>query len=383
MGSLRWLWPVALVALLILVPWASHLARPERALSVVVLDKTVPHADFIEHRSLFWLLDHLKIVRPGGGRYDVTRDYMGAYPGARPGDPPARTEDLTEQAALAAELLYLADTYGVYSEDLTSGSEMKAALDRSRKLYGGLTRAEARAVLRAVEAGKTVVAEFNTLGSPTDAAARKALEGALGVRWTRWIGRFFTRLEDPGDVPAWIRRDYEREWSKPWTFGGPGFVLLQDDVHCEVLRVGVEAERIALTLERRIPVDRLLEDARDGTSYPYWFDVVTVDPGTEVLAFFAWHLTEIGRGRLAERGLPERFAAVTRRRSPAGGAAYYFAGDFADNPLEHGSVPFAGYVTARSWLESVKLQPSEGAFYWRFYAPMMTRMVGDLARRID
>ena len=72
------------------------------------------------------------------------------------------------------------------------------------------------------------------------------LEGALGVRWTRWIGRYFPRLEDKDEVPQWMRNDYEREWKRPWEFHGPGYVLVQDDVHCEVLRVEFEAERIGL-----------------------------------------------------------------------------------------------------------------------------------------
>lgn len=383
MERLRWLWPLALAAAFVLVPWGLHSLGPERRLAVVVLDKTVPFATYVEHRSLFWLLDHLKIVGPGGSRYDPSRDYLGAFPGPRPGDRPSRTADLTEDAVRAVDLLYLADTYGVYEGDLESGPAMKAALERSPKIYGGLSLAEAEAAARALDRGATVVAEFNTLGSPTEAPARSVLEAALGVRWTRWIGRYFPRLEDPDEVPQWLRRDWEREWSARWEFAGPGYVLLQDDAHCEVLLVGRHVEEVGLTLERERPVDALLREAADKTSYPYWFDLVEARPGTEVLASFWWHLTEAGRQRLERRGLPERFPAVTRKRSAAGGVAYYFGGDFADNPLERAPVPLAGYLWARRALEQLKIAPSEGAFYWRFYAPMMVRMLGELASRGD
>ena len=144
----------------------------------------------------------------------------------------------------------------VYAVDLASGEAQKAALERSATIYGGLTPEEARAAAAAPLAGKTLVAEFNTLGSPTGTAARETLERALGVRWTRWIGRYFPRLEDRGEVPGWMRRDYEREWRRTWEFEGPGYVLVQDDLRCEVLRVGFEAERIGITIERRYRLAR-------------------------------------------------------------------------------------------------------------------------------
>ena len=74
--------------------------------------------------------------------------------------------------------------------------------------------------------------------------------------------------------------------------------------------------------------------------------------------------------RLRERGLPLRFPAVLRR-----GTAHYFAGDFADNPLETTPVPFAGFLTGKRWVEGAKLTPSEEAFYWRFFVPLMTRLL--------
>ena len=85
-----------------------------------------------------------------------------------------------------------------------------------------------------------------------------------------------------------------------------------------------------------------------------------------------------GSERLRARGLPARFPAVTRRSSPGAGPAYYFAGDFADNPMHEVAVPFAGYLTARRWFEAMKLAPSEDSFYWCFYAPMMSRIIEGL-----
>jgi hypothetical protein len=200
------------------------------------------------------------------------------------------------------------------------------------------------------------------------------------VRWTRWIGRYFSRLEDVGEVPQWVRNDYEREWGQPWRFEGPGYVLMQDDAHCEVLRVGFEVDAIGLTIEREPPVDAHLEGAADRVPYPYWFDVVET-PDAKRLASFAWHLKPAGRDRLKARGLPERFAAVTRRAPASGGVAWYFAGDFADNPMDPRPVPFLGYLGFRHLVEGLKVAPSETAFYWRFYVPMMESILADTALR--
>ena len=379
MRTLRWLWPIPAIALAVLIPWACYTARAREKLDLVVLDKTVPFRTWIEHRSLFWLLDHEGIVSSRAEPYDLRSDYLGAYPPERAGDPPERTRDLAAADVAGARLVYLADTYGVHVLDLATGEAQEAALERSATIYGGLTVAEARAAAEAPRLGKTLVAEFNTLGSPTGAEARTILEDALGVRWTRWIGRYFTRLEDRDEVPEWMRRDYEREWRLPWEFAGPGYVLVQDDEHCEVLRVGFEAEAIGLTIERERPIDPRLDGAADGVPYPYWFDVVEAGEDAHRLASFQWKLTDAGRARLRARRLPERFPAVTRKTGAGSGAAWYFAGDFADNPMDARPIPFAGYAAVRRTAERLRIAPSETAFYWTFYAPMMQRIVRPLA----
>ncbi len=381
MRWLRWTWPILLLVILAVLPIGLYMLRPERALAVTVLDKTVPFEDPVEHGSIFWLLGYLKIVRPDGRPYDARRDYLGAFPGPRPGDPPRRTVDLSREAAVGSDLLYLADTYGVYEGDLASGPAQRPALERSPRIYGGLTTAEAEAAVSAVASGTRLVAEFNTLASPTGDDARALLESALGVHWTRWIGRYFPWLQDRSEVPEWLRRDYERESGKRWEFRGPGYVLLQDDEHCEVLRAGAEVEPIGLTIERAAPPDPLLSDAVDGTPYAYWFDVVTPEKGTEVLATFRWHATASGLARLRARGLAGTFPAMTRRAASGRGEAFYLAGDFAERRRADRRVPLAGYLAVRRWLELPTLAPSGEAFYWRFYVPMMSRLLESTPHR--
>jgi hypothetical protein len=379
-STLRWTWPVLLVAIVLLLPWACHVTRPKRDLAVVVVDKTVPFRNWREHRSLYWLLEHLRIERPEGSEYDPAIDYLGAVPGPEPGDPPIRTRDLTAAEASVADVLYFADTYGVYEGDLVSGSEMKTALDRTPKIYGGLELAEAEAAAGVPARGGTLIAEFNTFASPTGSAAVDVMEATLGVRWTHWVGRYFPRLEETDEVPPWLRENWEREWDADWEFEGPGYVLLYEDAHVEVLRVGEESGIRGLRIETGRPADPVVADATE-VAYSFWFDIVEPRAGTDVLASYRWHLEDSGRERLRARGLPETFPAVCRRLAPGGGVAYYFAGDFIDNPIPSTRMPFAGYTTFKRWFEALRVAPSESEFYWRFYVPLMTRLLEDAVDR--
>ncbi len=376
MSKIRWLWFPLIVGLLLLLPWILFHLRPKRPLSVVVLDKTVPFDTYVEHAGLFWLMDQLKIVQPSGERYDRAVDYLGATPGPEPGDPPAETRDLTDDAARNADLLYVIDTYGVYEEDLASGEAKQAALERSRKLYGGLTIEEARAIQAAQQRGTTIVAEFNSMASPTGPEAAALLEQVVGVRWTRWIGRYFPLLEDRDEVPQWLRDLCQRELNQPWTFAGPGYALVQDDTRCEVLLAGSDSPSIGLTIEPE-PAARgeVLRKAVPGTPYTFWFDLVIPGEQTEVLASYRWSLNGPGNDKLRRLGLPQRFPAVTRYRAAGGAPAYYFAGDFGDSTVGGGRVPLAGFVTFRHWIEKTRRIPSHQAFYYRFYVPLMTEIL--------
>ncbi len=118
MKSLRWAWPILAATLAVFMPWACYQVRPARRLELCVLDKTVPFRNWYEHRSLYWLVNHLNVVKADGTSYDLEHDYLGAYPPRVPGDPPERTRDLSEEDVAGARLIYLADTYGVYRDDL-------------------------------------------------------------------------------------------------------------------------------------------------------------------------------------------------------------------------------------------------------------------------
>jgi hypothetical protein len=153
--------------------------------------------------------------------------------------------------------------------------------------------------------------------------------------------------------------------------------VTRDDVECEVLQTGAEVELAGLTIERGQPVDGLVRGMHDGVPYSYWFDVVEAAPGARTLAWYAWRPTAGGRARLAARGLPERFPAIVR--APAG-RAWYWAGDFADNPMPEHARPFAGWLAWKKATESLRLAPAVDSFYWRVYAPLVDALLDEAER---
>nr|NIM61574.1 hypothetical protein [Acidobacteriota bacterium]NIQ86906.1 hypothetical protein [Acidobacteriota bacterium] len=102
---------------------------------------------------------------------------------------------------------------------------------------------------------------------------------------------------------------------------------------------------------------------------------VIPDPRTEVLASYRWDLSRQGSDKLRRLGLPARFPAITRNRSDDGTPAYYFAGDFGDSTVGGARVPLAGFVSFRRFIEKARRIPSHQAFYYRFYVPLMTRIL--------
>lgn len=359
---------IGLIAVLTLgalavAPWALWRAAPDRPLDIVVVDKTVAKPDYRKHAGLFWLLRHEKIVQRGTGQpFRDDRDYAG-YQHSADGQPhivpiPSRKSDLT----------YIADTYGVYEDDL-QGRPLGL---RSRLIYGGMSLDEVRTVTRGLRPGATLVGEFNCIASPTVGEAREELSDALGVRWTGWIGRHFQFLDLTVDLPLWIPRAWKRQTGRIWQFHGAGYVFVNEQGVLVVLVEGIDTPAPAL----RITFDRDHAD-RYGTvrrqTYDYWFEVMEPRPGAEVVANFELDLTDSGRAKM--RGVPvdRPFPAIVRTVRP-GHVAYYFAGDFADQPKVPSAYRYKWLPKIRAWL-GAEHRDDQQAFYWRVYVPVMQHVI--------
>jgi hypothetical protein len=348
------------------VAFGPHLAwwfMPSRTLSVTIVDKTVPFRNYREHAAIPWILHAMKVRSPAGRFLDPAQDYRGFDPVTKTG------HDLTDDDLASADTLVVTDTYGVYQGDYEHGGE-RAALERSAKIYGGLSYTEVAAIEAFAARGGLVLAEFNTFASPTEPAARSRLEVLFGVRWTRWVARYWSDLQDANEVPRWVGATYERVYRAPFDLTGPGLVFVHEDGDIVVLRDTIDLDRDVLTQDRT-PTGAEFGFPERGR-FRYWVDLVD-SAGADVLYEHVVHATAAGQAKLAAHGLPLRFPAVTRRA-----VAYYFAGDFADSGLDLGS-PERAYLIGYRRARAVGCGGGDESYFWSFYAPIMARLLASRA----
>jgi hypothetical protein len=353
---------LALAAVTPLVAWRLQTAK---TLDVVIVDKTAPFRDYRAHAAIPWLLHAMKIRDRGGRFLDPERDYVGFDPVSKKG------HDLTDDDLASADVLVVTDTYGVYAGDYERPGE-QAALDRSPKIYGGLTDDEARVIEAFASRGGMVLGEFNAFASPTGDEARKRLEALFGVRWTKWVARYWPNLRDPNEVPRWVSGIYERVNGHPLDMRGGGFVFVREDSDIVVLR-DEEDLRSGIVAQERTPGGAVFDFPERG-AFANWMDIVDAT-GSEVLYEHVVATTPAGERKLASHGLSRRFPAVTRRWE-----AWYFAGDFVDSTMDLGSPERAWLLAYRRAAVGCERAAADEAFFWGWYAPIMSRLLASRAR---
>ncbi|WP_394237035.1 hypothetical protein [Niallia oryzisoli] len=346
--------------------WVWQL-KPAEELNVFILDKTVPDQSYREHKGLIWLLNHLKLKKDDGEAYDAKEDYGGFIPNKKP--PVFDVREMPEDLS-SYDVLYVADTYGVYEDEY---NEENREGRRSKLLYGGLTAKEANRMSDSlVKNNQTLIAEFNTFGSPTEPPVREELYDLLHVKWTGWMGRYFSDLNSE-EVPVWLKQSYEKQSGEAYRFKGKGLVLVSDE------------EQVIFLTEKDLsdePVVFSLTDSgakeyemKQPIAYSYWFDIIERfdEKEVQVQANFELSLAKSGKDKLRDANIPSRFPAVVHHQAKSYDS-YYFAGDFADM----GQVPDLYQVSGLTWwqrLFSSEKQGKADSFYWEAYTPMMTKIL--------
>jgi hypothetical protein len=357
---------VIIILLAVSTPFAVWQFSDSRELDVAVLDNTVPDTSYREHKGLFWVLNNQKYVESDGSRYGSPEDYYGFVPLE---DYQYEIQELPDP--IDADLVYIADSYGVYEREFY-GENPEGA--RSELIYGGMASGELDKIEQAVGASTPLVAEFNTFGSPTTTSVKERLYDLLGVRWTGWIGRYFFDLTEGVEVPQWAVENHERQYGREWTFKGPG-VLFADETDrivvlvegtdiaggvCEIMFTDAGTERFGIS---------------DTVRYNYWFDIIELDDASS-LARFSLALTDLGITKLSAFDIPAEFPAVTRHEIHDT-FTYYFAGDFVDIDTIPGFFRIYGYDTIKEWTSrDTGIEENEG-FFWKVYVPMMKTILAE------
>ncbi len=359
---------VAGLALLFSSPWLVWQMQPERELGLVIVDKTVPVPTYREHSSLIWALNHLKVKAPSQhDKWQLETDYIGYYPDKN-GGTRGETRQLTSKDLTGQDILFVTDTYGVYKQDVAESRRDKAA-DYSPRIYGGLDTKEVNAIESFVQAGGTLIGEFNTFATPTPKDVRKRMENLFRLRWKGWAGRYFEDLGHPTEVPAWAHRKWKAQSGKDWDFTGPGWIVdHEESMKLVVLRLDKEVGSKGLRIMKKQD-HPLTKNVDTDIPFYFWFDVLEPMPGAQVLAEYQMDLTPEGKEIWQKAGLPMTFPALSVVEYPS--LRVYMAGDASDTDLVLGPTGIAGRGAFERFGKFKHYQSDQGAFFWELYLPLL------------
>ena len=355
-----------LISIILLAsPFIIWQVKPSKSLKVLILDKTVPDTTYREHKGFMWILNNLKIKsKDTNAAFVNNNDYYGFYP--LPNET-YTTKELPENPG-KPNLIYMTDTYGVYKEDFYKNI---VPGNRSDLMYGGTTRKEVESIKSAL-IKNTIIGEFNTIASPTDSYARTGLETIFGLKWSGWIGRYFSDLSKENiEIPPWMKENYALQYGELWNLKGQGIVLVNSNDTIIVLRKDVELGKGLNKIEFNESAQKEFQ-VKNNLNYYYWFEIAQADQTTEVIANYKLDLTKEGRKLADKFGLPVEFPAIVRTKGDY--TSYYFAGDFADS----NSTPKVYGVSGLYFLNKITTleeDTNRTYFYWNVYYPLIQNIV--------
>ncbi|HSP22287.1 MAG TPA: hypothetical protein VLQ20_08155 [Planococcus sp. (in: firmicutes)] len=346
----KWTFLFLLLALFFgpFVIWQLGETKEEK---IVILDKTVPTEDKREHRALSWVLKHLKYTSFKG-----EDDYFGFFP-----ENEEKVKSLPTDLK-GTDIIYLADTYGVYDDD-------------EKLIYGGLAMDEWAGIKKQVlDEPTTLVMEFNTFASPTKNDVKEDVASFLHLQTSGWTGRAFMDLDrENEELTESLIQLYEAN-GETWAFQGKGFVLVNEEKG-KVLVLSEEngdlnnPEMLLEFTERGAALTGL----KKSTAYTYWFDITIPEEKNDILANYRWDLSASGKEMLAAESVPLSFPAVLARTVESSNLVY-FAGDFADTAKVSSVYRYTGFAKMRAWLTPSALYPEE-AFFWKTYVPLLKNIL--------
>lgn len=371
-------WPLVLIVIGIpLLSFGIWTVLPSKNLEVLVIDKTVPFTNYREHAGIFWALNHDKFIHNSGKKYELDQDYLGFFPSDN--EPPGTKRDLSGQSpeqirqeVRKQDVIFFADTYGVYENDFKKEKDYRSG----KKIYGGLNQSDIELIKAAKEEGKVLIAEFNSMASPTTEFLRSEFENQLGIKWTGWIGRHFDEMDTLVDteMPKWLIQQYKQNGGQ-WNFKGPGLVFVKDTGEIEIFTMGRD-------FESETPLIRTQKVNKHGYAlpqvvpYPDWFDVVMIERDYQVISYYDIEPTNEGLQRLRSMGLPRFFPAAIYREVN-GGKQFYFSGDFSDMDNNLGSPFYAGLPYLWRGFYVVADHTNRQSFYWNYYQPLIAQIFED------
>ena len=368
---------VTIIILTPLISWLLWYKTPETKLRILILDKTVPMPERQEHRSLNWVLTNRMYTKTNKKIYSINDDYFGFFPMKPYKEEEYEIhdfEDLNEtelkEICDTLDMIYFTDTYGVYYNEWYLDS---LQTEHSARIYGGTTANEMILLEEMKKQEKLIITEFNTIASPTSRSIRRRFEKDFNIEWSSWTARHFRNLDTTQnkEIPRWVIRLYMEQHDNKWPFKKSGILFVHENTTLEILEEGIH-------LEENVPFIETNEyfcekyGLIDKVHYPFWFDITFTNDSNEVISNYHLYPTELGDSILKAHHIPTVFPAAIQHLSDY--RFYYFAGDFADNPLPVGSSFFRG-VQLIDFLFYEANDEARSKFFWKYYLPLMTTIL--------
>ena len=380
----RWLLGL-LILIIVSAPVLSILVwyfSPKYPINIMVVDKTVLTPDGNEHRSFNWVLKHHKYVKPDKSFYEL-EDYRGFFPLDSEkfyiDDLDMYSDEQLDSLSDTLDMVYFTDTYGIYFNEWYKHAELT---EHSEIIYGRTSDNDFELMQKMHEKQKLILTEFNTIASPTSIKVRKKMEKEFGVKWSGWVGRYFFSLDtlkNP-ELPRWVVHLFKRQHKGEWPFKESGIVFVHDDETICVLEKDID-------LEHEVPIintDKYYQDfygIAEHIRYPFWFDISYLEYDDLVVSTYKIHSNERGDSILAHYNIPKEFPAVLGDHII--NRFYYFAGDFADNPIAFSAVYSRGIEHLDFFLYENSDLSDRKKFFWRYYRPMMVKIMSDYYANIN
>lgn len=378
---------IGLIVALLLMPlwfWLAWAWGGEKELKVLILDKTVLNKQTQEHASLNWLLNQRKYTTDSSALYKQDKDYFGFFPDEKGGytinDFAEYSDTLIDSLSYYYDMAYYADLYGVYRSEwyatypeVAPDSSNYEASERSRLIYGGMKKQEFKLLKRMKERQKLIITEFNIIASPTSYSVRRMFEEEFNVYWSGWVGRYFNSLDTSinKELPPWLTENYmvQNDGNWPFTNSGIAFVSWNDTIVILENQTHLETE---LPIIKTNGENALLYNVPKEMKYPFWFDVCYYKDPNIAVSNYTIETNSTGDSILNRYRIPAQFPAVITAQK--GYPFYYFAGDFADNPISVGSAQYKNI----HWFSSLTYSSSveeRNSFFWDYYRPLMNKIL--------
>lgn len=409
--------------------------RAPLPLKLSLVDYTVPYDNYAEHSASIWAFNHLKLIPPppqtnalsekdngisklrsslklkpleedNAPKRKITWESGTSYTGPEPFKPyiqkrlhhtyPLNT--ISDSKALPYDLIYIADTYGVYREDfvaqidqgdgkveeissstdpemlklLFDQGEIEVHMDYSKLIFGGLSKEDLEVIERHCDRGGDVFFEFNAFCDPTKPEIRSRAEALVGLKWTGWSGRFLPNPQDKQDAPHWLERQYKSQFPEKELTSKASLLLAHRDGRVYLIESDQEMMDVIPTLHvtsqyrERFPM-------ANSPYYYFWFAIMTPDPEVKpkVLAEIELHAPESQKEIFKLLEIPQRIPLLTEH-IVGESHRYHFSIDGSDIREDLGNYHYAGLALLNSISPKNRgISVNQRKVFWQFYLPML------------